>query len=216
MKINEVEALVGITRKNIRFYEEQRLLSPRRNSANGYRDYGEAEVEVLKRIKLMRKLGLPMEEIRQMQRGERTVGDAMRRHRVTLERQMENTRQSLSLCAALEHREIRLDDLDAGEVLSQMEDMERSGASFEDRQREDVRIRYAAPLAVSVTVIAFMGFLMALIAWAIAIEPSETPPWPLTAVLLAMPALVILGVILALAQRLEEIRKGEIDDAKQY
>ena len=28
MKINEVEAQVGITKKNIRFYEEQGLLSP--------------------------------------------------------------------------------------------------------------------------------------------------------------------------------------------
>ena len=28
MKINEVEALVGITKKNIRFYEEKGLLSP--------------------------------------------------------------------------------------------------------------------------------------------------------------------------------------------
>ena len=31
MKINEVEALVGITKKNIRFYEEQGLLKPGRN-----------------------------------------------------------------------------------------------------------------------------------------------------------------------------------------
>ena len=54
MKINEVETLVGITRKNIRFYEAEGLLAPRRNAENGYRDYGEAEVEVLKRIKLLR------------------------------------------------------------------------------------------------------------------------------------------------------------------
>ena len=39
LKINEVEALVGITRKNIRFYESEGLLAPRRNSENGYRDY---------------------------------------------------------------------------------------------------------------------------------------------------------------------------------
>ena len=38
MKINEVEALAGITKKNIRFYEEQGLLSPRRNADNGYRE----------------------------------------------------------------------------------------------------------------------------------------------------------------------------------
>ena len=60
MKINEVEALVGITRKNIRFYEAEGLLCPRRNSQNGYRDYGNAEVEALRRIKLLRKLGVPL------------------------------------------------------------------------------------------------------------------------------------------------------------
>ena len=66
MKNNEVEARVGITKKNIRFYEAQGLLSPRRNSENGYRDYGPDEVETLRRIKLLRKLGLSLEEIRQM------------------------------------------------------------------------------------------------------------------------------------------------------
>ena len=34
MKIKQVEELVGITRKNIRFYEAEGLLSPRRNSQN--------------------------------------------------------------------------------------------------------------------------------------------------------------------------------------
>jgi len=37
MKINQVEELVGITKKNIRFYEEQGLLNPERNPENGYR-----------------------------------------------------------------------------------------------------------------------------------------------------------------------------------
>ena len=35
LKINEVEALVGITRKNIRFYEEKGLISPSREPGNG-------------------------------------------------------------------------------------------------------------------------------------------------------------------------------------
>ena len=69
MKINEVEQLVGITKRNIRFYEKEGLLSPSRNSDNGYREYGEAEVETLKQIKLLRKLDVPMEEIRRMQQG---------------------------------------------------------------------------------------------------------------------------------------------------
>ena len=66
MKINDVESRVGITKKNIRFYEEQGLLSPRRNPENGYREYGEEEIQSLQRIKLLRKLGVPLDEIRQM------------------------------------------------------------------------------------------------------------------------------------------------------
>ncbi len=45
MKIKEVEQMVGITKKNIRFYEEQGLLSPKRDKENGYREYDEADVE---------------------------------------------------------------------------------------------------------------------------------------------------------------------------
>ena len=69
MKINEVEQRIGITKKNIRFYEDQGLLSPRRNKENGYREYSEEDVKTLEQIKLLRKLGLPLEEIRLMQSG---------------------------------------------------------------------------------------------------------------------------------------------------
>ena len=70
MKINEVEAAVGVTKKNIRFYEEEGLISPRREPGNGYRSYSEADVERLRRIKLLRKLDVPLAEIRQMLEGE--------------------------------------------------------------------------------------------------------------------------------------------------
>ena len=42
MKIKQVEELVGITRKNIRFYEEQGLLNVER-AENGYREYHTAD-----------------------------------------------------------------------------------------------------------------------------------------------------------------------------
>ena len=112
MKINEVEALVGIPKKNIRFYESEGLLKPERSS-NGYRDYSEEEAEILRRIKLLRKLGVPLEEIRKMQSGTHTVGDGMRRHLITLERDMENLKQSIQFCSALADCRERLMDLDA-------------------------------------------------------------------------------------------------------
>lgn len=216
MKINEVEALVGITKKNIRFYEAEGLLAPRRNSENGYRDYGEAEVETLRRIKLLRKLGVPLEEIRKMQSGAHTVGDGMRRHLITLERDRENLEQSIRLCGELTGCRERLGDLDAGAVLEKMETLEQSGAAFPDKQRQDIRVRYVAPVTVAVLTVLLMGGIAGLIVWGFTIDAADAPPLGVVLVILAMPLLVIGGVLLALFQRIREIGKGEIDDARQF
>ena len=216
MKINEVEALVGITKKNIRFYEEKGLLSPSRNSENGYRDYGEAEVAALQRIKLMRKLGVPIEEIRRMQEGTQTVGDGMRRHLVTLERERQNLEESVRLCELLQERTEPLRELDAQNVLGELEKLEKAGATFPNKQQQDVRIRYVAPIVVSVVLVALMAATAGVMLWAFYVEPENAPPLGVVAVMEAVPLLVIAGVLLALFQRMKEISKGEIDDAKQY
>lgn len=101
MKINEVEQLVGVTKRNIRFYEKEGLLSPGRNKENGYRDYGEADVTVLRQIKLLRKLDVPLEEIRRMQQGALTLTDGLRRHMIQLERQQQNLATMQRLCQEL-------------------------------------------------------------------------------------------------------------------
>lgn len=216
MKINEVEARVGITKKNIRFYEKEGLLCPRRNSENGYREYGPEEVECLMRIKLMRKLGLPLEEIRRMQAGACTVGDAMRRHLVTLERERQNLEQAIALCAGLQNIQKPLDELDAGQVLERMEEMERGGTMFKNKQKQDVRRRYLAPAIAAVVMVVLMGAVAALLVWAYMTEPEEAPPIAVMAALLLMPLVVIVGVLMALRQRWGELKRGEEDEAKQY
>ena len=216
MKINEVEALVGITKKNIRFYEAEGLLTPRRNSENGYRDYGEVEVETLRRIKLLRKLGFPLEEIRQMQTGSRTVGDGMRRHLVTLEREQENLRSAAQLCAGLTDCAEKLDALDAQSLLEKMEEMEQSCTTFQNKQSQDIRVRYVAPVVVTVLMVLLMLGLIWLFLWAFETDPAGAPPLPLLAVFVAVPAFVALGVIISLVQRIREIGRRELDDAKQF
>ena len=216
MKINEVEAQVGITKKNIRFYEEQGLLSPRRNSENGYRDYGETEVAILRQIKLMRKLGVPLEEIRRMQAGG-TVADGMRRHLVTLERERKSLEQSIQLCGSLKDREERLDALDAEELLEEMERLEQGGTTFQDKQKQDLRpVRYAGAVVMALLTTALMAALIVLMVWGFTVDPADAPPLALLLVLVAIPGVIILGVLLALFQRIKEIQKGEEDDAKNY
>lgn len=216
MKINEVEELTGITRKNIRFYEEQKLLAVRRNPENGYRDYGEPEVRTLRRIKLLRKLGIPIEEIRQMMAGGRTVGDGMRRHLVTLEREQQNLEYSAALCRELQTMDIPLSELDAEEILDRMDSMERSGASFSNKLAKDVRVRYVAPIAVAFTMITLILTVITLMVWAWISSPEDAPPLAILVILILIGMGFGVGILLALFQRIREIGKGEADDARNY
>lgn len=72
MNIREVEAATGLTRANVRFYEKEGLLEPERQE-NGYRNYTNGHVETLKRIVLLRRLDVSIEEIRKLQRDEQSL-----------------------------------------------------------------------------------------------------------------------------------------------
>ena len=61
MTIGELEKALNMTRANIRFYEQEGFIHPVRG-ANNYRDYSEEDLETLRRVKLLRALGLPLEE----------------------------------------------------------------------------------------------------------------------------------------------------------
>ena len=216
MKINEVEALSGIPKKNIRFYEEQGLLSPRRNPENGYRDYGDEEVALLRRIRLFRKLDVPIDEIRLMFSGTHTLGDGMRRHLICLERQQRNLQQSMELCQELSTLDIPVSELDCQALLERMETLEHSGTRFRDVTQKDIRRRYIAPVTVTALVVTVMAALIWLILWAMSLAPEDAPPVWFVAVVLLVLAAVGFGSVLALLQRIREIRKGEIDDARKY
>ena len=59
---NEVQDKTNLSRKAIEYYEEKGLVHPKKLE-NGYRDYSNGDVEVLKKISLLRNLGLSISEI---------------------------------------------------------------------------------------------------------------------------------------------------------
>lgn len=63
MFINEVCRMCGLTKKAVGYYEEQNLIQPK-VLENGYRDFSGNDVEQLKKITILRKLGLSIPEIR--------------------------------------------------------------------------------------------------------------------------------------------------------
>lgn len=214
MKINEMERLTGVAKKNIRYYEQEGLLAPGRNSENGYREYGQEDVSTLRRIQLLRKLSVPIAEIRTMQQGTFSVSDGARRHIVVLERAKENIDAAKTICERLAGENVTFASLDAETYLTQMEQMEKAGTSFMDVERLDRRMkRKRGALIAGITMIAIM---LVWIVFFICLCMLDCPPWPVVVLLLAIPIAVCVGIVIALKQRMKEIQGGEEDAAGQY
>lgn len=211
MKINEVEQVVGISKRNIRFYEKEGLLAPGRNNANGYRDYETNDVVLLKKIKLLRKLAIPIEEILKIQNGILTTEDALRRHLIKLERDSKNLEQIKMLCAQMAQSALQLETMDPDKYLEQIEKLEKEGTRFMNIDK-DKKLRYSA-IAVAAVVIAFMGTVLGLLLWAFI---SDHVPALVAVLILIFPMAVIIGVSLALKQRMKEIKEGEENVAAKY
>ncbi len=66
MKIKEVSERTGLTKKTIRYYEAEGLLSPEKQWQNGreYRNYSEADIQRLTKIAALRRARFSVEEIR--------------------------------------------------------------------------------------------------------------------------------------------------------
>jgi len=216
VRINEVEQLVGVTKGNIRFYEKEGLITPRRNQENGYRDYNEADVEWLKKIRLLRMLDVPIEEILRLKSGELTLEDAMGRHLIQLERKQSNLAVMQGLCAKLRSSRCQLEGLDANEVLDSMERHEQEGTQFMNVKRQDKIIRYISPVGAAAVLLVLMGALLALIVWGFTISPEEAPPVGVVVTVAAVPLVIIVYVLVALYQRIKQIRGGEENAAAQY
>jgi DNA-binding transcriptional MerR regulator len=62
--IQKLAKLAGVSTRTLRYYDELGLLSPARISSNGYRIYGQKEINCLQQILFYREIGVSLEEIR--------------------------------------------------------------------------------------------------------------------------------------------------------
>lgn len=65
MQIGELSALTGASPRSLRYYEEQGLISSARRD-NGYRDYGEEALLVVRNVRTLLAAGLTMADITQI------------------------------------------------------------------------------------------------------------------------------------------------------
>lgn len=76
--------------------------------------------------------------------------------------------------------------------------------------------RYIGAFAASAVMVILMVGLILLMAWGFKAEPEGAPPMPIVVLIVALPVTVIIGVLVSLIQRIREIKKGEVDDARKF
>ena len=104
MKINEVEAQLQISKANIRFYEKEGLLHPKRGD-NGYRDYSKEDIAQLKKIIILRKLGVAIPKIRQLFEGSVNLDEVLKDNLETLTKQLDVIQGAVCLCKEMQKDE---------------------------------------------------------------------------------------------------------------
>ena len=214
MKIYQVEELVGITKKNIRFYEDQKLLCPKRNPQNDYREYSLEDVRQLEKIKLLRKLSVPIEEIRLIESGKLSLTQSMNRQIERIEKEEQSAQVMKDLCARLRDETTDLKTLNASFYLTEMEKMENQGTKFKDIQKEDIKRKKKSGAIAAAGVfclILIISFIATLFVYRSA--PAILGPVIVTGVILIG---MVVGIIIALIQRIKEINGGEEYDARNY
>ena len=129
MKINEAEQLLGITKANIRFYEKEGLLTPSRNE-NGYRDYTEADIRQLKQIVILRKLGIPVQQIGDILDGALPLQDALEENIASLNAQIDALNGALAMTKQL--RQENRETLDTDRCWELIQTQESQGLRFHE------------------------------------------------------------------------------------
>ena len=119
MTIKEMESRTEMTRANIRFYEAEGLLSPKRNE-NGYRDYSEEDFETLMKIKLLRSLRISLEEIKTVHSKEMNLDTLLKKHISHLEFEKNQIIQSQNVCEQMIMDGVRYDNLNAVYYLNKL------------------------------------------------------------------------------------------------
>lgn len=139
--VSKLARLSGVSARTLRYYDEIELLEPKRVNSNGYRIYGQAEVDLLQQILFYRELALSLGEIKRIVDADTfDVKEALRSHLVSL------NQEKMRLDALIETVEKSIQDQE-GEL--KMTDQEKFKAFKKDQIRrneeqfgEEIREKY--------------------------------------------------------------------------
>lgn len=144
MNIKEAESQAGISRRNIRFYEQKGMLHPARNQDNDYRDYSPQDIERLKLIRALRMVDMSLEDIQKVLSGETSLEKAAKAQEKQLRDKAQEVQTAIRFCRTLSQVQA---GADMDDLLRQMEQPENLSHLFSQWVEDYKQMRKAQDMA---------------------------------------------------------------------
>jgi len=214
MFINEVEHIVGISKKSIRYYEENGLLSPIRNKDNDYRMYTEEDVRKLRVIKFLRELNVSIRELKDLACGNLSLVDCMKERVAKIEMEEVNYKKIKDMCNDIINSNQTYEDINIDEYFRNINVLNKEGFTMRDLSTNK-RKKIMECIISSVVFSLFFVFFIWLFTY-LQMTEEEQMPWALYWFMVVMFGFPIIGIIYNLVLRIKEINGGEEDEASKY
>lgn len=214
MFINEVEHIVGLSKKSIRYYEENGLLNPKRNKNNDYRIYSKEDIEKLKVIKFLRELNVPIRELKLLNEGNLTLQDCMKERIKKIESEEDNYQKIKNMCIDISKSNESFQNIDITKYFEGVNILNKEGFTMRNiKTNKSKKIKGAI---ISSLIFSLFFIFIAVIITYFQFTELDKMPWILYIFIMVIFIFPIVGIVYNLIVRIKEINGGEEDEASKY
>lgn len=214
MLINEATHKVGLSKKSIRYYEENGLLTPTRGKENDYRIYTNEDIKKLKIIKFLRELDVPIRELKLLNNNEITLKECMEERIKKINEQQENYKKIKNMCKEIYESNTTFLDIEITKYFEKMNTLNKEGFTMRDvRTNKRKKIRGA----IFSSIIFGIWFIIMIIGITyFQFKEINNLPWIAYGIIMTILCFPVIGITYNLILRIKEINKGEEDEASKY
>ncbi len=212
MLIQEVENIVGLTKKSIRYYEDEGLLTPKRIE-NKYRFYNEDDLKKLKIIKFLRELDVPIRDLKLLNDGSLNLSDCLLDRIKKIESLEKNYQKIKLMCEEIINKKETFNNLDVTPYFECVRVMNKKERFTMNKNKVSKSKKIIGAVIASLVFSSMFIFLLWLL---ISMQMKAGLPFALFAFILIILLLPIISICYNLVLRIKEIVGGEEDEACKY
>ncbi len=214
MLINEVESKIGLSKKSIRYYEENGLLNPKRNKYNDYRDYDDNDIIILRKIKFLRELGITINELKELTNNTLSLKECLKKHLSSIDVEQEKYEKVKSICNEILSSNENYEDIKINNYYQPINILNKEGFTMRETKTPKITKVTGALISTLVFITPLAAIIIAFIVSSV--NSSIDFPFIVSIIVILIPSIIIICLIVNLISRLKEIYGGEEDEASKY